>query len=304
VRYYGLLLTATVLMATGFVASKLFLNAGIHPLALVVSRFSLAGLLALIWLYFRGQLQLPKTRRDLFGVVVVGTLQTAVLFGTGFMAMSHLSAATISILTLTMPIWVTVFEGLIARRLPGRGQILSLVMGMAGVTLIIGSGVGPEGSPHALWYGLTLLGACSWAAATVFTKRGGLGVTGWSLNGWQMLIGGLQIQLLMFVLDVPVTELPHDRNMLLFLWLVIPASILSFGCWFAALRLGGAEAASGYLFLIPLFTALMSVPILHATFTVTQVLGGAAVAVAVWRMSRVDRRGPSPGDDHTVRDSR
>jgi drug/metabolite transporter (DMT)-like permease len=40
------------------------------------------------------------------------------------------------------------------------------------------------------------------------------------------------------------------------------------------------------LFLIPLFTAIMSVPVLDASFTLTQMMGGVAVAMAVWLMSR------------------
>ena len=292
-RYYALLLASTVLMGSAFVISKLFRNGDVHPLALVASRFTLAGLLALVWLYLRGQLELPRTYRDSIGLVVVGTLQTAVLFGAGFIAMAHLSAATISLLTLTMPIWVTLLQGLMARQVPEGGQFLSLAIGMLGVTLIIGSGVGSNGTVEILWFALALLGAFSWAGATVFTKRAGLGVTGWSLNGWQMLIGGLEIQLLIMVLGIPGIDLATAMDLGLFVWLVVPASILSFGCWFAALQLGGAEVTSGYLFLIPLFTALMSIPVLQATFTLTQMLGGVAVALAVWRMSRARNQLPA-----------
>ena len=51
-------------------------------------------------------------------------------------------------------------------------------------------------------------------------------------------------------------------------------------------QLGGAGTTSGYLFLIPLFTALMSVPALGATFSPVQLLGGVSVGIAVWLMSR------------------
>ena len=284
--YYLFLLASTLLMASGFVVSKMFLNDGIHPLSLVASRFTLAGIAAVLWLTIRGHLVVPKTIRDLLGVITVGTLQTAVLFGTGFFAMTHLSAATLSLMTLTMPIWVTVLQGFLDRQMPRRGQVAALAMGMAGVTLIVGSGVGSAGSSQLLWYGLAILGAISWASATMVTKRAGLGVTGWSLNGWQMLIGGLEIQLLIVFLDIPMIELVEGADFMLFFWLVIPASIVSFGLWFAALQLGGASVTSGYLFLIPLFTAIMSVPVLDASFTLTQMMGGVAVAMAVWLMSR------------------
>ena len=284
--YYWLLLASTLLMASAFVVSKLFIVDGIHPLVLVASRFTLAGALAIIWLSLRRQLETPKTLSDVGGVFLVGTLQTAVLFGTGFIAMEHLSAATISLLTLTMPIWVTGMLALMNRKFPPLLQLIALGVGMAGVALIIGSGVSQAGMGELQWFALALVGAACWASATVFTKTSGLSITGWSLNAWQMLVGGGEVLILALAMDLPGIKLVLVSDILLFIWLVVPASILSFGFWFSALKLGGAAVTSGYLFLIPLFTALISVPVLNASFAPMQLLGGVAVAAAVWLMSR------------------
>jgi drug/metabolite transporter (DMT)-like permease len=284
--YYWLLLASTLLMASAFVVSKLFIVDGIHPLVLVASRFTLAGALAIIWLSLRRQLETPKTLSDVGGVFLVGTLQTAVLFGTGFIAMEHLSAATISLLTLTMPIWVTGMLALMNRKFPPLLQLIALGVGMAGVALIIGSGVSEAGMGELQWFALALVGAACWASATVFTKTSGLSITGWSLNAWQMLVGGGEVLILALAMDLPGIKLVLVSDILLFIWLVVPASILSFGFWFSALKLGGAAVTSGYLFLIPLFTALISVPVLNASFAPMQLLGGVAVAAAVWLMSR------------------
>ena len=284
--YYWLLLASTLLMASAFVVSKLFIVDGIHPLVLVASRFTLAGALAIIWLSLRRQLETPKTLADVGGVFLVGTLQTAVLFGTGFIAMEHLSAATISLLTLTMPIWVTGMLALINRKFPPLLQLIALGVGMAGVALIIGSGVSEAGMGELQWFALALVGAACWASATVFTKTSGLSITGWSLNAWQMLVGGGEVLILALAMDLPGIKLVLVSDILLFIWLVVPASILSFGFWFSALKLGGAAVTSGYLFLIPLFTALISVPVLNASFAPMQLLGGVAVGAAVWLMSR------------------
>ena len=284
--YYWLLLASTLLMASAFVVSKLFIVDGIHPLVLVASRFTLAGALAIFWLSLRRQLETPKTLSDVGGVFLVGTLQTAVLFGTGFIAMEHLSAATISLLTLTMPIWVTGMLALMNRKFPPLLQLIALGVGMAGVALIIGSGVSEAGMGELQWFALALVGAACWASATVFTKTSGLSITGWSLNAWQMLVGGGEVLILALAMDLPGIKLVLVSDILLFIWLVVPASILSFGFWFSALKLGGAAVTSGYLFLIPLFTALISVPVLNASFAPMQLLCGVAVAAAVWLMSR------------------
>ncbi len=285
-RYYGLLLASTLLMASGFVVSKLFILNGVHPLVLVASRFTLAGVLAICWLLLRGQLETPTTMRDVKGVLVVGTLQTAILFGTGFIAMAHLSAATISLLTLTMPIWVTGILAVITRKLPPLKQLIALAVGMLGVGLIIGSGVTQAGVGELRWFALALVGAACWASATVFTKAAGLSVAGWSLNAWQMLVGGVEVLIIALAMDLPGIKWVLISDLLLFAWLVVPASILSFGYWFTALKLGGAAVTSGYLFLIPLFTALISAVVLDTTVTSMQLVGGVAVGAAVWLMSR------------------
>jgi drug/metabolite transporter (DMT)-like permease len=101
-----------------------------------------------------------------------------------------------------------------------------------------------------------------------------------------MLVGGVEVLILALAMDLPGIKLVLVSDILLFIWLVVPASILSFGFWFSALKLGGAAVTSGYLFLIPLFTALISVPVLNASFAPMQLLGGVAVGAAVWLMSR------------------
>ena len=101
-----------------------------------------------------------------------------------------------------------------------------------------------------------------------------------------MLVGGGEVLIIAVAMDLPGIELVLMNDLLLFAWLVVPASILSFGFWFNALKLGGAAVTSGYLFLIPLFTALLSVPVLNATFAPMQLVGGVAVGSAVWLMSR------------------
>jgi len=220
------------------------------------------------------------------GVSLIGALQTAVLFGTGFLAMRHLSAATVALFTLTMPVWVVLFESVLDKKSPGTPTLVGIFMGVIGVGLVVQDGVSTVGLSFFKWYLLPLAGAVSWACATIYTKRSALPCSGWSLNAWQMLIGGLLLALLSWLLALPTLHLSSLSDWLWFGWLVVPGSIVSFGLWFAALNIGGATVTSGYLFLVPFFTALLSVPILDARFSAVQLVGGIAVGLAVWLISR------------------
>ena len=103
-RYYLLLIIATMLMASAFVAGKVLIVAGADPIALVASRFIAAGLIALIWLKVLGKLQMPNSWQGLQGIVIVGSLQSAALFAICFSALDYLSAAVVSLITMTIAI--------------------------------------------------------------------------------------------------------------------------------------------------------------------------------------------------------
>jgi drug/metabolite transporter (DMT)-like permease len=272
-------------MASAFVAAKHLLNTGAPPTALAAIRFIVAGVIAGMFLVVYKSLDYPESLRDLLGLSLVGLLQTAVLFGTGFFAMVHLSAATVALFTLTMPIWVVLFESLIDKQWPATPTLLGAFMGVFGVALIVQAGIS-TGNAALIWYVLPLVGAVSWAWATIFTKRAGLAFSGWSLNAWQMLFGGSILAILCWWLDLPLLELKATQDWLAFSWLVIPGSILSFGLWFAALQIGGATVTSGYLFLVPFFTALLSMLMLDTHFSGFQIMGGVAVGLGIWLMSK------------------
>ena len=71
-----------------------------------------------------------------------------------------------------------------------------------------------------------------------------------------------------------------------FFWLAIPASTGSFGLWFVALGQGGATRTSGYLFLAPLFTVILSFFILHTALSWLQGAGGLLIGLALWLVNR------------------
>ena len=182
--YYVYLISSVILMASSFVAAKILLMAGAPPTSLAAVRFLLAGALAVIFLALRRSLKAPKSARDMVGVSLIGALQTAVLFGTGFLAMRHLSAATVALFTLTMPVWVVLFESVLDKKPPGTPTLVGIFMGVMGIGLVVQDGISTVGLSSFKWYLLPLAGAVSWACATIYTKRTAPPCTGWSLNAW------------------------------------------------------------------------------------------------------------------------
>jgi drug/metabolite transporter (DMT)-like permease len=290
--YRLLMITATFLMGSSFIATKILLASGIPPLPLAGWRFLLAAIATLpIILTQKGRLSialLPPglTARDWLTVVAIGLLQTTLVMGLLFLAMQTIQAPTAAILLFTQPIWVAVLSRLILGELLSRFRVFGLIFGIAGVTLMIGSVDNSLAGGALIGKLLGLGSAFCWGLATVVNKRIKIPLGAWTLNFWQMLIGALALLALAFVTGEswPATTTMAEWGW--FLWLAVPASTGSFGLWFMALSRGTAMRTSGYLFLAPLFTILLSMVILGGVLSWIQCLGGVLVGSGLWLVNR------------------
>jgi drug/metabolite transporter (DMT)-like permease len=219
---------------------------------------------------------------------VIGLLQTAAVMGLLFLAMQWISASTAAILLFTNPIWVAMLGRLFLGEPLHGARVAGLLSGVIGVALAIGLG------PTAFAGGAAIRGeliglasALCWAAATVINKRARLPFGSWALSFWQMLVGALIV--LVYAYGVAGERWPSlvtASQWGWFFWLAIPASTGSFGLWFVALGKGGATRTSGYLFLAPLFTVILSFFILHTSLSWLQGAGGLLIGLALWLVNR------------------
>lgn len=290
-QFFIILIASTFLMGSSFVSGKILLAQGFPAMLLVGWRFLIAALatLPLARLDNRSLFAalIPKglALRDFALVIVIGVLQTTAVMGLLFVAMRSISAATAAILLFTNPIWVAVLGRLFLGESLHRARVAGLTLGIVGVVLAIGISSQGQSTPAALTGELIGLGsAICWAAATIINKRANLPLGSWSLSFWQMLIGALVILGLAYGAGEqwPATTTHTQWGV----WLAIPASTGSFGLWFVALNRGGATKTSGYLFLAPLFTVVLSYFVLGTSLSWMQAFGGALIGVALWLVNR------------------
>lgn len=292
--FYAILLGATFLMGSSFIAGKILLGHGVPAILLVGWRFLLAAfatlpLLAMARVPLREQLWPPAMApRQAWVVGAIGLLQTAAVMGLLFVGMRSIPAAAAAILLFSNPIWVALLGRLFLHESLGPVRVAGLVLGMLGVALAIGPGALLTGRRDALFGELCCLAsAMCWAVATTINKRAALPIGGLALNFWQMLIGALALLALAYLGGERWPADIGPREWLWFGWLAVPASTGSFGLWFVALRRGGATHASGWLFLAPLFAVLLSFAVLHTALSPLQMFGGALIGVGLWLVNRV-----------------
>ncbi len=297
--YVVTLLAATFLMGSSFVAGKILLQTGFPPMLLVGWRFFLAALATLPLVFFFERENLPRalvpagiTLRAAAAIGLIGLTQTAAVMGLLFLAMRWISAPTAAILLFTNPIWVALLGKIFLGESLHGARIAGLALGFIGVVFAIGLNNDAISGSSALtgeWIGLG--SALCWAAATIINKRADLNIGTWALSFWQMLIGALAVLAIAYSLGEHWPRTTTFSEWGWFTWLAIPASTGSFGLWFVALRKGGATKTSGYLFLAPLFTVVLSYIVLGSSLTLLQGAGGVLIGFALWLVNRDARLG-------------
>ncbi len=115
-------------------------------------------------------------------------------------SLTELSSGEGALIAFTMPLWASVLSFFIlGERLTGR-RILALLLGMTGVSILLGVDVDAMGaSPLGAAY--MLAAATTWGTGVVLLKRFPWNMPTISLAGWQLVVGGIPIVLIAAVLD-------------------------------------------------------------------------------------------------------
>jgi drug/metabolite transporter (DMT)-like permease len=292
-RFVAVLLTATFLMASSFIAGKTLLSAGFPPFTLVGCRFLVAALATLPILGFekentfmRAVFPVHAEFKHIRHVFIIGLLQTTGVIGLIFWAMKSISANVASILLYTNPLWVALLGGIWLKEKLATNQIIGLLIGIIGVVLAIGiqaTGTREFSLPGVV---MALFSALCWSFATVVNKQTTIPFSQWTLTFWQMLIGAVLLLIIGWISGEQLTGKMSAGNIGWFIWLAIPGSTIALGLWFKALSISGATKASGYLFLCPAFTILISFLVFHINVSGSQLIGGALIAVSLLLISK------------------
>jgi drug/metabolite transporter (DMT)-like permease len=166
----------------------------------------------------------------LLALLNIGGWNALVLFG-----VAQLPAGRSVIIAYTMPIWTVLFSLVLLREPFGRRKAVGLVLGMAGLALLVGDDLRQlQRAPTAMLY---ILGASTcWALGTVLLRKWKPPVPPNALSGWMMLLGWVPIALLApLVSPGPLPEL-SGRAWFAILYNVFLAGTLAHWAWFTLVR--------------------------------------------------------------------
>lgn len=279
---FGLLVIAGLLWGTGGVTgAALADSSGLGAPAVAAYRLGLGGGL-LVLLLLAGRRWVPRGGPAQIRIVVTGllaaTFQAAYFGGVTLASVSIATLVTIG----SAPMLVVLAQSLRRRRMPTARQVRPLLLGVVGLSLLVG-GPPPEGTDPAralLGILLALCAGASFAALSIVAARPHRDTTPEVVTGYGFLLGGLVLALCT-VPFAPLTFEPTAQNLgLVVLFAVVPTA-LAWTLYFRGLGHAGPAVATLVALLEPLTATVLAVLLLGESVSLTLVLGGALLLLSV-----------------------
>lgn len=270
-------LSFILIWSTGYIAAAYALE-GTGGFTLASIRF--AGTAGLVGLWLLVKRPVAPRARDLWHACGVGLLLHAGFFGFIYAGMrAGVPPSAAGLIAGLMPLTTTLFAVIVLGERMSLSAIAGLILGVAGVLIVVLPNLQGFGSAWA--YVLALCALLSLSLGTVYQKRNGgsldprLGLVvqvcvsalvvipvAWLLEGFAFSFSGSILSGVLWV-----TLVNSCLGLLLYLWLI---------------RRGAAAKVASLFFLVPPVTALMCALVLGTRFSSMDLLGFALAAAGVW----------------------
>lgn len=264
-----LLGTAFAAMWSSAFATARVIVAHAPPLASLSLRFLISGLIAVLVARALGQTWrlAPQQAR---AVILFGLCQNAAYLGLNFIAMQWVEASLAAIIAASMPLIAAAFGWVAFREKVAPLGILGLVLGFAGVGLIMGTRL--SGGADPLGVTLCLVGAGALAVATLTVRGASSGGNLLMVVGLQMLVGSVTLGAFSAMFEtVSVTVTP--AFLAAFAYQIFVPGLAATLIWFALVGRIGSTRAATFHFLNPFFGVAIAAALLGEAIRPLDILG-------------------------------
>jgi drug/metabolite transporter (DMT)-like permease len=273
---------------TGYIAGKLMLGHA-APFTALVWRFGLAGLVFAVFAIAAGA---RGGRRDVWHSLVAGMMMLALQFGGVYLAMGWGASAGVTALVIgIMPLLVAFLAMLAGSERLALGQWFGLLLGFAGVLLVVADRVDGV-TPARAWIALAV-GLIGISMGTLYQKRYSSKID---------LRLGLAIQngtATLALLPLALAEgFRFEASMAFYqplAWTVLVNSVGGFALLFLLIRRDAATGVAALFFLMPPVTAVFGHLLLGEHLTLLKAGGFLLATLGVWLATRTPTPVPSTG---------
>lgn len=284
-----------VVWGSTYMAIRVGLDA-FPPFLLAATRFLLAGGVLFALTVRRGDVAGdPIGRRQWLGAAVVGGLLLVGGNGAVTWAEQTVASGIAALLVATVALWMPLLGRVLYGERLSRLALVGLLIGFAGVAVLVQPGSGPSSSVFGMI--VVLFGSASWAVGSLLSRRLALPRRPLVATAMEMLTGGAMF----VVLSVASGELGRfdaaDLSITTVgavLYLVVFGSLLAFSAYVWLLRNTDTAIVSTYAYVNPAVAVLLGWGLLGETLSLRTIIAGGiiigSVALIVSRRSGVPEK--------------
>jgi len=272
---------AFALMWSSAFATARIIVASAPPLLSLSLRFFLSGTVAILIARALGQSwrlpggwQGPQAR----AVLIFGLCQNALYLGLNFVAMQWIEASLAAIIASSMPLIVAALGWAWRGERTSPLGVFGLIVGMAGVALIMGTRVSGGADPAGI--ALCLIGATALAVATLSVRGASGSGNLLMIVGLQMLVGSVTLGVVSALTETPALT-PSLPLLLAFLYQTFVPGLAATLIWFWLVGQIGAVRAATFHFLNPFFGVAIAALLLGERIEALDIVGVAVVMLGI-----------------------
>ncbi|MEM7349624.1 MAG: EamA family transporter [Acidobacteriota bacterium] len=251
------------------------------PFTMAAIRFLSAGLILFAWSTWRGNPWPPAIHWRSAGIVGGLLLVT----GNGLLSWAELfvPSGVAALIVGTVPVWMVLLDTLQADGTrPGRSVIFGLLLGMAGIVVLIGPGE-LGGAPVDLVGALAVcVASFSWAVGSIYSRTAPQAPSTLQNVGMQMLIGGAILLFVGFALQERLDLAQVSaRSAWALMYLSLIGGVVSYSAYVWLLKVSTPAKVSTYAYVNPVVAVLLGWGLAGEPLNPRVFLATAAVVSAV-----------------------
>ncbi|WP_339227278.1 DMT family transporter [Oceanobacillus sp. FSL K6-2867] len=266
-----LILLITLIWGYTWVLMKESLNF-MGPFAFSSFRFGIGAVTLILMIVFL-KIGLPP-RESWKHLLVVGLLQTAIVFLLVMFALKFVDAGKSSVLLYSMPIWSSILAAKFLYEKITTVKLSGLLIGMLGLLAILSGDIW-TGQKLGVIFGelLIVIAAISWGISNVYYRLHLQHLSKIQATAFQMLFGVIVIFFVTLFMEWGQPIHLNAASAYYILFTGILASALCFSVWFLIISIVDMVTATLSTLLVPLFGLLFSSVILNETMSVNMIIG-------------------------------
>ncbi|HET7422722.1 MAG TPA: EamA family transporter [Gemmatimonadales bacterium] len=257
--------------------------AELPPLLTIALRCAGGGLVLLAWLGARGAL-VPVPRPLWPRIAGAGVLLFLGCHGLLAWAEQRVSSGEAALYMAAIPLWLVSLDALVTRRRPSGGVIAGLVLGVAGVTVLVGGQTVAGSSAAPLDRIGLLVSAFCWAVGSLVGRDRRGTVPAGQVTALQLLAGSVVVLAASAAAGELAAWSPSalsGRAAGAMVFLVLGGTVLGFGAYSWLLRVASPAAVGTYAFVNPVVALGLAVVAGDGTVGARGLLAAALVVAGV-----------------------